>query len=116
MANGLFNTQPFAESAVTSAYPGGGITLSASGCTSGTGIVWSTTSPNNTFTFIGSDVVRAFDAETLQELWNSNQNAARDGAGNFAKFMQPMVANGKVYVPTFSKELLVYGLLPKSHK
>jgi len=116
MANGLFNTQEFAESAVTSAYPGGGITLSASGCTSGTGIVWSTTSPDNTYTYIGSDVVRAFDAETLQELWNSNQNAARDGAGNIAKFMEPMVANGKVYVPTFSKELVVYGLLPKSRK
>jgi hypothetical protein len=32
-----------------------------------------------------------------------------------AKFNTPVVANGKVYVPTFSKKIEVYGLLPENH-
>ena len=37
---------------------------------------------------------------------------ARDAPGNFTKFAPPVVANGKVYVPTQSKAVSVYGLLP----
>ena len=52
------------------------------------------------------------DATDLStELWNSNVNASRDSLGSFAKFAIPTVANGKVYVPTFSNQLVVYGLL-----
>jgi outer membrane protein assembly factor BamB len=96
---------------MTSEYPGGGITVSSNGSNAGTGIVWATTSVDNTYTFIGHDVVRAFDAVTLAELWNSEQNSARDGAGGISKFAQPVVADGKVFVPTFANQLLVYGLL-----
>ncbi len=35
-----------------------------------------------------------------------------DVIGNFAKFNSPTVANGKVFVPTFSKSIKVYGLYP----
>ena len=38
-------------------------------------------------------------------------NASRDGLGTLAKFAAPTIANGKVYVPTFSNRLVVYGLL-----
>jgi 4-amino-4-deoxy-L-arabinose transferase-like glycosyltransferase len=31
--------------------------------------------------------------------------------GNYAKFNPPTIANGRVYVPTFSQQLVVYGLL-----
>ena len=58
-------------------------------------------------------IVRAFDATNLNvELWNSKQKAARDDVGNFAQFCPPTVANGKLYVATFSNPLLVYGLDP----
>ena len=58
-------------------------------------------------------VLRAFDANDLsKELWNSHQLVSRDDFGNFAKFACATVANGKVYVPTFSNQLVVYGLLP----
>ena len=38
-------------------------------------------------------------------------NSARDNYGNFAKYAPPLVANGKVYVATFSDQVAVYGLL-----
>jgi dienelactone hydrolase len=38
-------------------------------------------------------------------------NPSRDGFGNFAKFVPPLVANGKVYVATQSNQVAVYGLL-----
>ncbi len=55
-------------------------------------------------------ILRAFDAQTLQELWNSEQNPAKDSFGNFAKFSYPVVANGRVYLSTFSDQLVVYGI------
>ena len=57
--------------------------------------------------------LRAFDAADLsREIWNSRQNIMRDDLGLLAKFNTPVVANGKVYVATFSKQVAVYGLLP----
>ncbi|MEO7046472.1 MAG: T9SS type A sorting domain-containing protein, partial [Ferruginibacter sp.] len=47
-----------------------------------------------------------------KELWNSNWNSKRDSIGIFAKFVPPTIANGKVYMATFSKKLNVYGLNP----
>jgi hypothetical protein len=57
--------------------------------------------------------LRAFDARDLNvELWTSDKNPdGDDRLGDFAKFCPPIVANGKVYVATFSRELVVYGLL-----
>ena len=58
--------------------------------------------------------MRALDAVDLsRELWNSEQNAERDDFGQFAKFNTPVVANGKVFLATFSKQLAIYGLLPE---
>ena len=57
--------------------------------------------------------MRAFDATNLAtELWDSTQNLARDDVGNFAKYNPPTIANGKVYVASFSGQLQVYGLNP----
>ncbi len=58
-------------------------------------------------------LLQAFDANDLsRELWNSRQSAARDDRGMIAKFCCPTIANGKVYVGTFSNKVQVYGLLP----
>ena len=56
-------------------------------------------------------VLRAFNAETLLELWNSEQNLARDQLGTLVKFVPPTVVNGKVYAPTYDNLVNVYGLL-----
>jgi uncharacterized protein (TIGR03437 family) len=37
-------------------------------------------------------------------------NSSRDAIGNLAKFTAPTIANGKVYMATFSNQLVVYGL------
>jgi hypothetical protein len=57
-------------------------------------------------------VLRAFDAETLKELRNSEQNPKRDRLGTLVKFVPPVVANGKVYVPNYDNAVNVYGRLP----
>jgi len=83
-------------------YPGAIPSISANNLTNG--IVWAAQSTNPA-------ILHAYDATTLQELYNSNQAAAsRDhfGAGN--KFIAPTIANGKVYVGTTSS-VGVFGLL-----
>lgn len=121
-SNGLFNTTPAFQSAMTAptGMPGGILTVSANGSIAGTGIVWATlplVGDANSATVPG--VLRAFDASNLKELWNSRQVAVRDDLGNFAKFNPPTVVNGKVYVGTFGADdgsspskLVCYGLLP----
>src|SRR6202007_1135789 len=54
----------------------------------------------------------AFDAGNVAtQLWNSTMTPARDSPGNFAKFVPPLVANGRVYVASWSKQVAVYGVL-----
>jgi len=55
-------------------------------------------------------VLRAYNAETLQVLWDSTLPA--DNTLNFAKFSNPTVANAKVYAASFSRVVSVYGLRP----
>lgn len=104
------------NSAILSKYTPGspsfyaGVAVSAAGGTNGTGIVWLTT--GDTDGAGGPGTLRALDASDLsRELWNSDMLAARDSLGRAAKFVAPTVANGRVYVPTFSNTLAVFGLL-----
>jgi uncharacterized protein (TIGR03437 family) len=56
--------------------------------------------------------LHALDASDIsRELWNSAMAPDRDDLGRFAKFVAPTVANGRVYAPTFSNTLAIYGLL-----
>jgi hypothetical protein len=112
LIGGQFETTPFSQSSITSAYPGGTITVSSLGDAAGTGIVWAATAQSSSLVNVVPGTLRAFDAMDLShELWNSDMNTGRDAMGNLAKFEGPVVANGRVYVPTFSNQLVVYGLL-----
>src|SRR5258708_4566609 len=92
------------------ALPGGYLSLSANGSTAGSGIVWASHSVLSGTVRFG--VLRAYDAENVShELWNSMLNPARDGVGAWAKFNAPTVANGRVYVASFSNQLDVYGIM-----
>jgi hypothetical protein len=93
--------------------PGGILSISANGALAGTGIVWALTASENANQQVVPGTLRAFDATDLsREIWNSRQNGMRDDFGFLAKFNTPIVANGKVYVATFSKQVVGYGLLP----
>src|SRR5216117_89187 len=88
------------------------LSVSSNGSTDGTGILWASyASSGDAESFVSPGILRAFDAnDVARELWNNQQNAARDGAGNYAKFSPPTIANGHVYLPTFSNKVVVYGL------
>ncbi|MBV9469485.1 MAG: hypothetical protein JO316_13915 [Abitibacteriaceae bacterium] len=115
LEGGKLQTTPIAHSPMRGGdgMSGGFLSVSANENQSGTGIVWASLpafGDPNKYTVPG--VLRAFDASDVShQLWSSKQNEARDDVGNFAKFCPPTVANGKVYLATFSKKLVVYGLL-----
>jgi hypothetical protein len=92
--------------------PGGFLSLSANGAAAGTGVVWAALPlSQDAAPAIVPGVLRAFDAaDVSKELWNS-QTDCRNQVGSFAKYVPPTVANGRVYLSTYSNRLLVYGLL-----
>jgi uncharacterized protein (TIGR03437 family) len=105
-----FQTSPVSVASGTVDYGRIGMTISANGAQNGTGILWETTGDYNDVSAPGT--LHAYDASNLAiELWNSGKNPDRDGMGAVAKFVNPTVANGKVYVPTFSNTVVVYGLI-----
>ena len=110
MTNGRFETQPFAKSSFNAGQPADGMALSSNGNAEYSAVLWVTSSPRATRN--GPGTLHALSASDIgQELWNSDMNATRDSLGRLAKFVAPTVANGKVYVATFSHRLAVYGLL-----
>jgi hypothetical protein len=88
-----------------------GMTISANSDHEGSGILWETTGDYNAGNAPGT--LHAYDASNLaSEVWSSDMNSARDQLPSIAKFVAPTVANGKVYVPSSSNVVTVYGLLP----
>lgn len=81
------------------------LSLSANGGAHGTGIVWAA-SPSASG---ATGHLWAFDAETLAALWDTN-------VPNYAKFVPPVVVNGKVYVANSApgaangKSVIAFGL------
>jgi len=110
LTNGLFATSPASKSATVYGYPGPTVSISANG--SADGIVWGL--DNRASGSGGPGVLHAYDATNLaSELYNTNQNAARDQLGPAVNFTVPTIANGKVFVGT-GNSLAVYGLLPNN--
>jgi len=104
---GLLSNGAVALSSTFYGYPGATPSISANGANDG--MVWALQTDNASSG--GSAVLHAYDATNIaSELYNSNQNAARDNPGKAVKFTVPTVANGKVFVPT-STQLSIFGLL-----
>ena len=92
-------------------HPSGMFTVSSNGTTAGTGILWaSMPMAGDAWHATANGALYAYDAADVSKpsLWNSTLDAA-DDVGTFAKYSPPTVANGKVYLATFSGQLLVYG-------
>ena len=89
------------------------LSVSSNGTTAGSGIVWASHAYTGDAEHeVSPGILRAFDAaDVTKELWNSRQNATRDVGGAYAKFASPTIANGHVYLATFSNRVAVYGLL-----
>ena len=88
------------------------LSVSSNGSKDSTGIVWASHAVNcDANHLVCSGILRAFDASDVKkELWNNRMDIARDGSGTYAKFASPTIVNGKVYLPTFSNQIVVYGL------
>jgi len=88
------------------------LSVSSNGSLDGTGILWASYAASGDAEHtVSPGILRAFDANDItKELWNNNAQTAADRSGNYAKFAAPTIANGKVYLPTFSNQVGVYGL------
>lgn len=87
------------------------LAVSSNGSADSTAVLWATYAANGDANqSVRPGILRAFDAtDVTHELWNSGVYTA-DNPGNYAKFNCPTVINGKVYLATFSNQLVVYGL------
>lgn len=100
--NGQLSTVPVKLGASVYGYPGGNMSVSSNGTSSG--ILWSIEAA-------GVNVLHAYDAtDVSKELYNSNQAGGRDHFGATIRFTAPTVINGKVYVAGGS-QLAAFGLL-----
>jgi len=85
-----------------------GLALSANGGQNG--IIWLTIGDDSQNGVPGT--LHALDATNLSnEFWNSDLAGSQNALGGLAKYATPTVANGRVYVPTFSNAVVVYGVL-----
>src|SRR5215469_11435032 len=101
LSNGMLKG-PNSHAPETFGYPGATPTLSANGTSNG--ILW--------IVEPAKAILHAYRASNLAtELYNSNQNSARDALGSNVKFAPVTVVNGRVYVGTKTK-VVGYGILP----
>jgi len=93
-------------------HSGAMLAVSSDGTKDGSAILWAAYAVSGDAEHeVSPGILRAFDANDVRrELWNNQLNLARDGAGQYAKFASPTIANGHVYLPTFSNQVVVYGL------
>ena len=94
--------------------PGGRLVVSSNGTTPGTGVVWGVyPTQGNANSGVVHGALVAYDATAvlggakLKQLFHSDANPGNN-MGNFAKYSTPVVANGKVYVGTFSNSVVQY--------
>jgi outer membrane protein assembly factor BamB len=98
--------------------PGGMLTLSASGAEPHTGVVWATIPYGDANTAVTNGRLLAYDAtqfgtypdgsRQLRVIWDSQ---AEGLPFLYNKFNPPVVANGRVLVPTYDGGVDVYGLV-----
>jgi len=93
--------------------PGGFLSVSANG--NQNGLLWANLPlKDDAFVQIVRGTMKVFDANTLEQLWSTDKNDPED-IFNFAKYCPPTIANGKVYLATFSDKLNVYGPAAPPH-
>ncbi|HLG78019.1 MAG TPA: hypothetical protein VKX46_16510, partial [Ktedonobacteraceae bacterium] len=114
LKNDLLSSAAVSQSSEIFAFSGATPSISSNGSQPGTGIVW-ISSPSSCSDPgcqpAGPGALRAYDATNLNvELYNSEQNPARDELDSYIKFGVPTIADGHVFVGT-QTSLTIYGLL-----
>ncbi|PWT98241.1 MAG: hypothetical protein C5B52_12555 [Bacteroidetes bacterium] len=92
--------------------PGAMLSISSNQDDTSSAIIWTSfPSSGNANNQVRPGTVSAYRANDItgNALWTSDNNSP-DVVGKFAKFNPTTIANGKVYVPTFSHAIKVYGL------
>jgi hypothetical protein len=95
--------------------PGGRLVVSSNGTMPNTGVIWGVYPiQGNANAAVVDGALVAYDATAvdngkLKQLFHSDAKPANK-LGKFAKYATPVVANGKVYVATFSHKVVQYGL------
>lgn len=95
--------------------PGGRLVVSSNGTMPNTAVIWGVYPiQGNANAEIVDGALVAYDATAvvngkLKPLFHSDAKPANK-MGKFAKYATPVVANGKVYVATFSNKVVQYGL------
>jgi outer membrane protein assembly factor BamB len=103
-----FDTHPIKGMMGNRGMPGGFLSISANGQEDG--VLWAAIPHHDdAWVEIVRGAMRAFRADTLELLWSTDENDASDNF-DFAKNVPPTIANGKVYLATFSDRVNVYGL------
>jgi F5/8 type C domain-containing protein/type IX secretion system substrate protein/fibronectin type III domain protein len=112
-STGLFNAQNIVTSGVQGpvGQTGAMMSVSSNGSVDSTAVLWASYPGNcDGENYNCPGILLAFDAlDVTKQLWSSGTLSV-DNPGNFAKFNSPVIANGKVYLGTFSNQLIVYGL------
>ena len=104
-------------------HPGATLSISANG--GANAILWATTNSKGdpsdptlgAWHMTQPGILYAYNTANMTQIWNNEQNPARDDCGNYAKFTATTIANGKVYLPSFgtaqtqSGQVCVYGQL-----
>jgi hypothetical protein len=116
--NGQLTAGPYASDSILPGSYGSTPFISANGTSGGVAWMIDHGQPLQGAGTSTTAILRAYDAGTLTEIYNSNDNAG-DAPGYGIKFTSPIVANGKVYIgtgqdplggPSPQGELDVYGL------
>src|SRR5258708_7520045 len=93
-------------------YQGAGLAISSNGSDPQSAIVWAVT-PEGNGRWLRPGHLRAYAASSkgvFRKLWSDADLPDPASEHYWAKFSQPLIANGRVYLPTFSGAALVFGL------
>ena len=115
-----FNTTPtYTGSIQAIGHPGGSLSASSNGDSNA--ILWAATNSEGQSGGLGAwhmtepGILYAYSLPGMTQIWTNQQNASRDNCGNYAKFTDPTISNGKVYLASFgtaqtrSGQVCVYG-------
>jgi len=115
-----FNTTPtYTGSIQAIGHPGASLSVSSNG--NSNAILWAATNSAGQSGGLGAwhmtepGILYAYSLPGMTQIWTNQQNATRDSCSNYAKFTDPTISNGKVYLASFgtaqtqSGQVCVYG-------